>query len=155
MLQYIDSLTVYVDSLPTHNTTLDTMLLVLAVVTSLFLSTGHALNFCQNNSFHSLERDFLSRVKNRYQITRTFYPPRDPRPVVIKIHYSYPDGTNQTWFWSESQFYLIQPLEIFQYTSLFFSNLPRRQTEVTLSLSQECEGLGEELMEVLTQRVSC
>ena len=129
-------------------------MLTLLLIAALFLSTGHAQNNTCQSSFHSLEQDFLSRVDNRYKITRTFYHPRNPRPVVIKIHYSYPDGANQTWFWSESQFYLIQPLEIFQYTSLFFSNLPHRQTQVTLALSQECEGIGDEFMEVLTQRVS-
>lgn len=130
------------------------MIILTVLLTATCLSSaGRAQNISCNNSFNILEQDFLSRVENRYQITRTFYPPRDPRPVVVKIYYSYPDGTNQTWFWSESQFYLIQPLEIFQFTSLFFSNLPTRQTEVTIMLSQQCAGVGNEFMELLTQRV--
>ncbi len=124
------------------------------VATALLSTESYAQNLSCNNNFNTLEGDFLSRVENRYQITRTFFPPRKPRPVVIKVHYSYPDGSNQTWFWSESQFYLIQPLEIFQFTSLFFSNLPTRQSEVTVLLSQHCADVGDEFMETLTQRVS-
>ena len=120
------------------------------------LPTGHAQNSlsCRNN-FYSLEESLLSRPENRYQLMRTFYPPRDPRPIIVKVIYTFSGDMNYTdvWFWSESQFYLIQPLEIFQYTSLFFSNLPHRQSEVTVELDEDCFGANNEHMELLTQRV--
>ena len=58
------------------------------------------------------------------------------------------------WFWSESEFYFIQPLEIFLYTSLFFANQPYRQSSLTLELSPDCLNAEELYMKVLTQRVS-
>lgn len=130
------------------------MILVLLLVSVLLAATGHAQNSstCEN-SFHILEQDFLSSLENRYQISRAFYPPRGPRPVVLRIHYLFPDGTNLTWYWSRAHFYLIQPLEIFQFTSLLFSSPPSQSGEVTLTLSQECATANQEIMEVLTQRV--
>ena len=128
--------------------------MILPVLLSLaLLSTGHAQNDSCSSSYHLLERDLLSSTDNRYQISRAYYPTRSPRPVVVRIRYCYPDGTNETWYWSESQFYLIQPLEIFQFTSLFFSNLPSRQTEATIMLSQQCAEVDNEFLETLTQRV--
>jgi hypothetical protein len=62
--------------------------------------------------------------------------------------------TGNVWFWSKSEFYFIQPLEIFLYTSLFFANQPSRQSTLTLELSQDCLDVQELHMKVLTQRVS-
>ena len=128
--------------------------MILSVLLSLaLLSIGHAQSESCSTSYHKLEQDLLSRTENRYQISKAYYPTRSPRPVVVRILYVYPDGTNETWFWSESQFYLIQPLEVFQFTSLFFSNLPSRQTEATIMLSQQCAEVDDEFLETLTQRV--
>ena len=108
-----------------------------------------------SSSFHLLEADLLSRPQNRFQLTTNFFPPRDANPVIIKVNYKY-DGSNVTnvWFWSESEFYFIQPLEIFLYTSLFFANQPFRQGTITLELSADCLNADILHMKVLTQRVS-
>ena len=108
-----------------------------------------------SSSFHLLEADLLSRPQNRLHLTTKFFPPRDANPVIIKVNYNY-DGSNITdvWFWSESEFYFIQPLEIFLYTSLFFANQPYRQSTLTLELSADCLDSSKLHMKLLTQRVS-
>ena len=107
------------------------------------------------NSFHLLEADLLSRPQNRFLLATKFFPPRDANPVIIKVDYVYEDSNiTNVWFWSESEFYLIQPLEIFLYTSLFFANQPYRQSTVTLELSTDCLNAKDLHMKVLTQRVS-
>ena len=117
-------------------------------------SLSNANSACSSN-FHLLEADLLSHPLNRFQLTTKFFPPRDANPVIIKVDYKY-NGSNNTnvWFWSESEFYFIQPLEIFLYTSLFFANQPYRQATITLELSADCLNAKELHMEVLTQRVS-
>ena len=107
------------------------------------------------NSFHLLEADLLSRPQNRFLLSTKFFPPRDANPVIIKVDYVY-EESNMTivWFWSESEFYFIQPLEIFLYTSLFFANQPYRQSSLTLELSPDCLDAEELYMKVLTQKVS-
>ena len=112
-------------------------------------------NLSCSSSFHLLEADLLSRPQNRFQLMTNFFPPRDANPVIINVNYKY-DGSNVTsmWLWSESEFYFIQPLEIFLYTSLFFANQPFRQGTITLELSADCLNVGVLQMKVLTQRVS-
>ena len=107
------------------------------------------------NSFHLLEADLLSRPQNRFLLSTKFFPPRDANPVIIKVDYVYEESNmTNVWFWSESEFYFIQPLEIFLYTSLFFANQPYRQSSLTLELSPDCLDADELHMKVLTQKVS-
>ena len=107
-----------------------------------------------SSSFHLLEVDLLSRPQNRFLLSTKFFPPRDANPVIIKVDYVYEDSNiTNVWFWSESEFYFIQPLEIFLYTSLFFANQPYRQSTLTLELSPDCLNAEELYMKVLTQRV--
>ena len=102
-----------------------------------------------------LERDLFQSGQNRYQLTKTFFPPRNAYPVFVTVNYTFEDSnTTRLWYWSESEFFLIQPLEIFQFSSLFFSNLPHRQASLSLTLPRYCRDASDEIMEVLTQRVS-
>ena len=108
-----------------------------------------------SSSFHLLEADLLSRPQNRFLLSTKFFPPRDANPVVIKVDYVYEDSNmTNVWFWSESEFYFIQPLEIFLYTSLFFANQPYRQSSLTLELSPYCLDAEELYMRILTQKVN-
>lgn len=109
-----------------------------------------------SSDFYFLEKELLSRSENRYNLTKAFFPPRDAHPVVVKVTYVFEDSAfkNEVWFWTESLFYLIQPLEIFQYTSLFFSNLPYRKKEVTVTLGANCSDTNPEFLMILTQRVN-
>ena len=107
-----------------------------------------------SSSFHLLEADLLSRPHNRFLLSTKFFPPRDANPVIIKVDYVYEDSNfTSVWFWSESEFYFIQPLEIFLYTSLFFANQPYRQSTLTLELSPDCINAQDLHMKVLTQHV--
>lgn len=106
-------------------------------------------------SFTVLEDDLLSQEQNRYNLLKTFYPPRGALPVFITVTYTFGESQNQSvWYWSESEFYLIQPLDVLQYTSLFHSNFDYRQGKLDLRLHNDCMETGSEYMEILTQRVS-
>ena len=106
-------------------------------------------------SFTVLEEVMLSHEQNRYNLLKTFYPPRGALPVFITVTYTFGDSQNQSvWFWSEAELYLIQPLDVLQYTSLFHSNFDYREGKLNLRLAKECAGTRSEFMELLTQRVS-
>ena len=114
--------------------------------------------------FYELEGSLLRSAENRFSLLKAFYSPRQPRPVVVKITYSFsageeeeltsPGNASRVWYWSESGFYLIQPLEVFQCTSLLFSNLVYMQRELDLQLPANCSSVSEEFLEMLTSRVS-
>ena len=65
------------------------------------------------------------------------------------------DGPVQLWFWTESTFYLFQPIESLQYTSLLFADtLLSGTSTVDLYLQPECKESSSRMMQLLTQRVS-
>lgn len=117
-------------------------------------------------SFHLLERSLLQCADNRYNLLRAFYPPRASHPVVVEINYTFSNSSNNTnnisntdsndtriWFWTESTFYLVQPLEVFQFSSLFFSNTPNRRTSASLQLPTDCSIAGDDFFQLLTKKV--
>lgn len=114
-----------------------------------------------NKSFAELEQNLLSNTLNRFNLLRTFYPARRSHPVFVQVNYTYIYGVNGTlvpnahelWYWTMSEFYLIQPLEVFQFTSLFFANRPSREGRLVVQLHSECMGAEASLLETLTQRV--
>ena len=108
------------------------------------------------SSFYLLESSLLKDSENRLSLLRTFFPAGNAHPVVIRVSYTFgaTENASQVWFWSESEFYLIQPLEIFQYSSLLFSNQPYRQASMSLVLREDCANASVEYMHLLTQRVS-
>ena len=131
----------------------------LTVSVILLLTSGAQLSLAADtpcsSSFHLLEADLLSRPQNRFLLSTKFFHPRDANPVIVRVDYVYEDSNDtNVWFWSESEFYFIQPLEIFLYTSLFFANQPYRQSTLTLELSPDCLNAEEQYMEILTHRVS-
>ena len=109
-----------------------------------------------SEDFGQLEENLLSKSENRFELTRAFFPARIVQPVFVTVNYvfnSTPSTLNATWYWSEAEFYFIQPLEVFQFSSLFFSNRPHRQGTVTLQLDGECQNASDEFMQILTERV--
>ena len=128
--------------------------LLLPILALSLLTPALAQSGC-SSSFHLLEADLLSRPDNRFHLATKFFPPRDANPVMVKVDYRY-EGSNVTnvWFWSESEFYFLQPLEIFLYTSLFFANQPYRMGSVSLVLSTDCLDVEMFHIKALTQRVS-
>ena len=63
-------------------------------------------------------------------------------------------GNESVWYWSASEVYLVQPLDVLQFTSLFHSNLWYRSSRVVLELDRDCLGTRTDFLEILTQRVS-
>ena len=128
------------------------LLQLLVIVVSQGLLTADTCS----GSFYVMEQSLLESADNRLNLLRGFYPPREAHPVLVKVNYTF--GTmaqdSQMWFWSESEFYLIQPLEIFQFTSLLFSNMPYRQRDISLELDANCSSAPFEYLHILTTRVS-
>lgn len=110
---------------------------------------------CSNN-FFAMEQSLLLSTDIRMSLLKAFFPPREAHPVLMVVNYTFQGLTNdsRTWLWSESEFYLIQPLEIFQFTSLLFSNMPYRRRELSIELPFECSLASEEYFLLLTTRVS-
>ena len=110
---------------------------------TILLITILALSHCHNTvataeqdpncltSFSVLEESLLSRESNRFNLLRMFYPPRGPLPVFLAVTYRFDGLENRSnesiWYWSESEIYFIQPLDVLQFTSLFHSNFHYRQ----------------------------
>lgn len=130
-------------------------ILILSSITSLLRAQKTVVDSSCTNSFHFLEASLLSHPQNRFNLTETFFPPRDANPVIVEVNYKFENSNvTKVFFWSESAFYFIQPLEIFLYTSLFFANQPYRKSIVNLELSIDCLEAGDLHMKILTQRVS-
>ena len=98
--------------------------------------------------------------RNMFEIQNTFFPPEEESPVFVTVTYEY-RGKNESnitqseiWFWSTSTFYIFQPLPVFQFTSLFFSDTQMATSNVTLTLPLECFKADEKYKTLLTQRVS-
>ncbi len=100
--------------------------------------------------------------KNIFNLTFAFFPPNTSAPAFVTVIYHYKDdfgneidiNDTQVWFWSTSTFNLLHPLHVFQFTSLFFSDLGLESSEVHLTLHQNCRKTSEDHMMLLTQRVS-
>lgn len=110
---------------------------------------------CSSN-FFALEQSLLQSTDNRFHLLQSFYPPRQAHPVLLRVNYTFDgvDNSTQMWFWSVSEFYLIQPLEIFQFTSLLFSDMPYRSGQVSLVLAGNCSLTPQEHLQLLTTKVS-
>ena len=99
--------------------------------------------------------------RNLFEIQNIFFPPDNTPPVFVTVIYTFKDpdkgdGKNITeiWFWSASTFYLFQPLHVFQFTSLFFSNTQLQWSEASLTLPLNCANASDAHKQLLTQRVS-
>ena len=134
------------------------LLLLLFLTSTLTIVHSQETTESCASSFTVLEQSLLSRTENRFQLLKTFFPPRDSHPVFVTVTYDFVHNStieySEEWYWSESEFYLIQPLEVFQYTSLFFANFAYRKSRITLELDQECQHVDPMYLEILTQRVS-
>ena len=72
----------------------------------------------------------------------------------MTVYYNFECGEQKVWFWSEAYFYFFHPLHVFQFTSLFFSDINLESSSVHLSLSSNCSDVNDEHLMLLTQRVS-
>ena len=113
--------------------------------------------------YFALAQALLGNDGNVFNLSYVFTSPvRDePSSVVINYHFRFDNGTPDdvhTWFWAQSGAYILHPLFVFQFISLFFGNpKPIYEQEVNVTLNAtECYGVQEKLeyMILLTQRVS-
>ncbi len=116
--------------------------------------------------YNLLVWNVLKSSKNRYNLTRAFFPPNTSNPVSVIVYYDFKDenediedSKQQLWFWSTSTYYHFQPLSVLQYTSLFFTDLSNRIGYLNITLDIKCSGNEKEagdyrnMMQLLTQRV--
>ena len=105
--------------------------------------------------YDTLADSLVNMHNNKYKLRRMFYPLERASPVFVTVTYQFNDSSvsNQTWYWSAGQFYFLQPLEVFQFTSLLFGNPALRSGEITLTLPAECENASKEFMTELTEQV--
>ena len=96
-----------------------------------------------------LLKALYSTSDNQYELERAFAP---PKPGVttsryIKVIYSFADedghygDCNVKYTWAIGGFFLIQPPQIFELTSLLFSIPGSNRSSITLKLPYHCRGL--------------
>ena len=91
-----------------------------------------------------------SSVPNQYNESSV---PNQYNDSSVPNQYNDSSVPNQTWYWSAGIFYFLQPVEVFQFTSLFFGNPSWRTDEITLILPAECANAPEGFMTELTEQV--
>ena len=112
-----------------------------------------------------LANEVIVSDKNRYNLQQAFFPADRANPVFVAVTYHFirnPNGTTnysaegpeQHWFWTQSTFYLFQPLDSLQFTSLLFSDTAFSSSQVNLYLQPSCNESTTPMMQLLTQRVS-
>ena len=105
--------------------------------------------------YNTLAKSLVNTCNNKYYLRRVFYPLQRASPVFVTMTYQYNDSSvpNQMWYWGAGVFYFLQPLEVFQFTSLFFGNPAWRSDNLTLTLPAECASAPEGFMTELTEQV--
>ena len=105
--------------------------------------------------FLLLVSEAIEGNENQFNIQNTFFPPEKSSPSFVTVHYRFSDSNNtQVWFWSAAFFYMLHPLHVFQFTSLFFSDINLHSSEVFLTLPLNCSEARNDYFRLLTQRVS-
>ena len=108
----------------------------------------------------TLVQSLLGNDENVFNLSTAFTAGDldDPSFVIVNYWFQFNEGhsTVETWLWANSQTYFLQPLGIFQFTSLFFGN-PKRFYEKSVDFilnGTECYGAETTHMHLLTKRVS-
>ena len=121
--------------------------------------------------YSALVSQVINRDENLFDLQNAFFPPQNASPLFVTVYYQYgnrsyhcdlkskgkgevPESSTEVWFWSRTLFYMFQPIHVFQYTSLLFSDLKYYSSEICLVLDPECYNADREHMRLLTQRVS-
>ena len=109
-----------------------------------------------STSYKSLAKALLEDDRNFYTMQSTFFPPISTKPVFVTVTYEYSSSikNNRTFFWSSAVYFFFNPVRVFQFTSLLFSDPSLRYNEITLFLPGGCHSASDEFMLLLTQRVS-
>jgi len=101
-----------------------------------------------------LVAEIFSRDINLFRVQSVFFPANNTPPAFVTVYYEYDSGEEDVWHWSSAYFYILHPLHVFQFTSLFFSDFNLHSNELHLTLSNNCSNASEDYLMLLTQRVS-
>lgn len=116
--------------------------------------------------YQTFANALINTSDNKYNLSKAFFPTHKAISVHVRVEYIRVSNTSdsKTYFWIMGGFYLIQPLDVFLYRSLFFSPPSYRQESVTVTLPDECftndtmtdftKKTNEEFFQYATQRVS-
>ena len=109
--------------------------------------------------FSYLVEQVRENDKNLFEVQNIFLPPNAAPPVFVVVVYHFQDAerdesATEVWFWSTSIFYIWQPLNVFQFTSLFFADNTMLASEAHLTLPLQCINASDAHKKLLTQRVS-
>ena len=118
------------------------------------------------NCYQDLADTLLKTGNNKFHLANTFFPPDQVAPVFVEVTYTFEAentseigsdnssaSNSETWYWTQGSFFFYQPINVFLYRSLFFSQPGWRSTRVSLSLSEDCERPPDDFLRLLTQRV--
>ena len=116
--------------------------------------------------YNVLVNELFISDRNLYNLQRAFFPPDTANPVFVHVTYYFTrnmsgDGTtnyslpspSMNWIWTESSFYLFQPIESLQFTSLLFTDPSQRERSISLCLQPSGLGADLNMLKLLTQRV--
>ena len=104
------------------------------------LENNRSFNNCAT-CYQTLANALINTGDNKYLLSETFFPIDGAPPVQVEVTYVSKTSnlTNaKKWYWLMGGYYLIQPLELLLYRSLFFSTPKWRERSVTLLLPEEC-----------------
>ena len=146
----------YTDILPSSNN-------------SVIIESPIKYNNC-DTCYRTLVNALLNTDNNKYNISTTMFPLDHVPPIYVEVYYVNTDDcetikstdiktfcesnpNRQLWYWTAGTFYVYQPLDVFYYRSLFFSDPSWRTGTLSVCIPADCAAT-EEFYRTLTQRVS-
>ena len=116
-----------------------------------------------NTCYQTFANALLNTGDNKYKLSRVFFPIDNVPPVQVEITYNSTSNTTEPriWYWLKGAFFIIQPLELFEFRSLFFSVPSWYKESITLALPDNCFSDNNKtnnnklFFQYATQRVRC
>ena len=99
------------------------------------------------DSILSLAKALYNISGNLLNLTRIFYPPRQPPVQFVRVKYTFEKNETDdsecdvTYLWAKGGFLLIQPPSVFRFTSLFFNFDENAKYDLQLTLPSTCRPL--------------
>ena len=132
------------------------MIIIVTALASLIVhgSVASDIKTSCNQSYETLVDNVLTNDKNTFSLLQTFYPPNDNPPVFVIVMYKFENSNrNYTYFWTSKSSFFIQPLEVFEFMSLFLGSPSYLSSNMAIILPNECETANPEHLEMLTYLV--
>ena len=132
------------------------MIIVVVASPIIHCTVASDINTSCNQSYEALADNVLTNDKNKFKLLQTFYPPNQTPPVFVIVMYEFENSTRNdtyTYFWTSRSSFFIQPLEVFEFMSLFLGSPSYLSRNLTIILPSECETANPEHLEMLTYLV--